>query len=234
MHRGVFWRASEEASGYRAVRCEGTSGEARGQRLPPTGRRRTASLRHVQGREVWRLRFDWQGKEQTLALGTYPAVGLADARSRRDVAKKRLAAGEDPREASPAETGPTLSEVIERWHAINKPRWAPHHATDVLNKIKVEILTAIGAKPMQAVTAPDLLTELRKVETRSVETAHRLRGYLDQWPEFDDRMAAVEAIGAGAPFSFLFATFRDAALFCQRMYLGEGPTVEERLESTAP
>jgi hypothetical protein len=68
------------------------------------------------GAKIWRLRFDWQGKEQTLTLGSYPEVGLADARQRREHARKRLAAGDDPRVAPvviPAT--PTLADIARRW-----------------------------------------------------------------------------------------------------------------------
>jgi len=32
-----------------------------------------------QGGKWWRVRYRWEGREQTLSLGTYPAVGLKRA-----------------------------------------------------------------------------------------------------------------------------------------------------------
>jgi hypothetical protein len=41
------------------------------------------------GGKLWRLRRFYLGKERTLSVGAFPAVGLADARERREPAKKR-------------------------------------------------------------------------------------------------------------------------------------------------
>src|SRR5690606_31730584 len=43
------------------------------------------------GSRLWRLAYGFAGKQKTLALGIYPAVGLADARRKRDAAKEQLA-----------------------------------------------------------------------------------------------------------------------------------------------
>src|SRR5262249_14677288 len=48
------------------------------------------------GGKLWRLAYRFAGKQKTLALGVYPAVSLAGARSGRDEAKKFLAKGVDP------------------------------------------------------------------------------------------------------------------------------------------
>src|SRR5690349_15483537 len=48
------------------------------------------------GSRWWRLKYRFDGKEKLLSLGIYPDVGLADAREKRDQARKQLAAGIDP------------------------------------------------------------------------------------------------------------------------------------------
>ncbi|TBM21945.1 tyrosine-type recombinase/integrase [Hafnia paralvei] len=55
-------------------------------------------LVHPNGSKYWRLRYRFGGKEKMLALGKYPEVSLADARARRDEARKLLAYGVDPSE----------------------------------------------------------------------------------------------------------------------------------------
>ena len=47
------------------------------------------------GGKLWRFKYRYQGKEQQLSLGTYPEVGLKDARQRRDEARQMLADGKD-------------------------------------------------------------------------------------------------------------------------------------------
>ena len=46
----------------------------------------------------WRLRYWIASRENRLSLGTYPDVSLADARGRRDEARKLIATGADPSE----------------------------------------------------------------------------------------------------------------------------------------
>ena len=53
-------------------------------RLSPAGGRR------------WRWKYRFRGKEKARALGKYPEITLADARVRRDAARRALANGIDP------------------------------------------------------------------------------------------------------------------------------------------
>ncbi|CAM7519859.1 TPA: DUF4102 domain-containing protein [Morganella morganii] len=53
-------------------------------------------LVHPNGSRYWRLRYRFQGKEKTSALGIYPELSLSDARDKRDSARKQIAEGIDP------------------------------------------------------------------------------------------------------------------------------------------
>lgn len=53
---------------------------------------------HPNGSKYCWLRYRLGGKEKMLALGKYPEVSLADARARRDEARKLLANDVDPSE----------------------------------------------------------------------------------------------------------------------------------------
>jgi len=48
------------------------------------------------GARYWRVKYRHGGKERLLALGVYPHVSLAEARSERDDAKRLLKQGLDP------------------------------------------------------------------------------------------------------------------------------------------
>ena len=48
------------------------------------------------GNKLWRFRYRFAGRENMLALGSFPAVSLATARSKRDEARRLLAEGKDP------------------------------------------------------------------------------------------------------------------------------------------
>ncbi|MDP5281408.1 Arm DNA-binding domain-containing protein [Sphingomonas sp. DG1-23] len=48
------------------------------------------------GPKLWRMNYRFLDKQKTLHLGGWPQVGIADARTRRDDARKEIAAGIDP------------------------------------------------------------------------------------------------------------------------------------------
>ncbi|HIQ17435.1 MAG TPA: DUF4102 domain-containing protein [Novosphingobium capsulatum] len=48
------------------------------------------------GSKLWRLTYSWLGRQKTLSLGQWPDLGLADARTKREEARRLLATGVDP------------------------------------------------------------------------------------------------------------------------------------------
>lgn len=52
------------------------------------------------GARYWRLKYRIAGKEKKLALGVYPDVSLAEARIKRDDARKIISEGGDPAKRS--------------------------------------------------------------------------------------------------------------------------------------
>ena len=53
-------------------------------------------LIHPSGAKYWHISYRFAGKQNTLSLGVYPDVSLADARERRDDVRKLLADGINP------------------------------------------------------------------------------------------------------------------------------------------
>jgi Protein of unknown function (DUF3438). len=49
------------------------------------------------GGKSWHFRYSWAGKQKRMSLGTYPEVGLRQARSLRDEARRLIAEGTNPR-----------------------------------------------------------------------------------------------------------------------------------------
>lgn len=135
------------------------------------------------GGKLWRLKYRFGGKEKLLALGAYPAVSLKDARERRDDARKDLAKGVDPSATRKAEKASNQGraansfEVIAReWFAKFAPTWADSHSSKIIQRLENDVFPWLGARPVAEVTAPELLTVLRRIEDRgALDTALRAK-----------------------------------------------------------
>ncbi|WP_016832092.1 tyrosine-type recombinase/integrase [Herbaspirillum lusitanum] len=133
------------------------------------------------GGKGWRLKYLFQGKEKLLSLGTYPEIGLQEARKRRDNNKELLASGIDPSDnrkalkLAGAERAANNFEAIAReWLSTHKDGWAKTHYEKIVGRFENDVFPYLGRKPIAAITAPDLLSVIRKIESRGVlETAHR-------------------------------------------------------------
>jgi integrase len=140
------------------------------------------------GAKYWRMNYRFNGKDKTLALGVYPDVSLAAARKKRDEAREKLAAGIDPGEAKKAEKRTqrlnaenSFEAIAREWHAKYTPSWSDGHADRILRRLEADAFPWIGGKPVAALSPPDVLDVLRRVEKRgALETAHRLHANIGQ------------------------------------------------------
>jgi integrase len=140
------------------------------------------------GQRYWRLAYRWGGKQQTMALGVFPDVSLADARDKRDSVRKILADGKNPVSvAREEELAAKLAEqitfqvVAEEWYSkceregraeitLQKQRWLLDFAYPKL-----------GSRPINRITAHEVYEVLRGIEAKGhFETARRLRGTCGQ------------------------------------------------------
>lgn len=136
------------------------------------------------GGKLWRWKFRFGGKEKRLSFGTYPETGLRDARTRRDDARKQLAAGIDPLAARKAEKASRGAEsagsfeaVAREWHAaVHVHKVSVGHGARTLIRLEQDVFPWIGATPIADIKAQLLLHTLRRIESRgAIETAHRAK-----------------------------------------------------------
>lgn len=140
-------------------------------------------LIHPNGSKYWRFRFRFGGKQHLMAFGVYPEISLADARQKREEARKLVAAGIDPREHKRAEKEEqakavfTFEVVAREWHANNKA-WSKDHASRVLKRLEDNLFTVIGARKITDLGTRDLLAPIKVVESSGrLEVASRLQQY---------------------------------------------------------
>jgi integrase len=134
------------------------------------------------GGKWWRLKYRYHDKEKRLSLGVYPDTGLADARDRRDAARKLLAAGVDPSEHRKAEEAAGIEraansfEVVAReWHAKQSKTWVDDHASRIMLRLANDVFPWIGSRPIGEIGAKELLTTVNRIVSRgAIESAHRV------------------------------------------------------------
>lgn len=135
------------------------------------------------GSKRWRLSYRFAGKQKLLSLGIYPTTSLKEAREAREAAKKLLAQGVDPsahrkqaKELLYLHAENSFEVVAQEWLTKMTPSWSDSNSTRVKRSLETDVFPWLGHRPISEITAPELLSVLRRVEERgAVETAHRIK-----------------------------------------------------------
>jgi hypothetical protein len=83
------------------------------------------------GAKWWRLRYEFQGKENMLSLGVYPDVSLSMARDRRDATGRLIADGMDPSKERQAE-----KEALKLAKSATFEKVARHYLAALARKVR--------------------------------------------------------------------------------------------------
>ena len=123
------------------------------------------------GGKLWRLKCRYQGREQLLSFGAYPTVSLAEAREKRDAARKQLAAGQNPalekkRAAVAAKIaqGNTFAVIAEEVIAKGEREGLAVTTAGKLRWYASLLGDAFRARPIAEIQAFELLEPLRRIE----------------------------------------------------------------------
>jgi integrase len=140
------------------------------------------------GSKLWNLAYRFAGKQRKLAIGSYPGIGLKEARAKREEAKKLLTSGFDPSQQKRLVKLTSASQKADTFEAISrevleKKRREGKSETTVSKAVWLFDLAtpALGPRPIAEITAPEVLAVLRQVESAGrLETARRLRAIIGQ------------------------------------------------------
>lgn len=126
-----------------------------------------------QGSKLWRMAYRWQGKQKTLAFGSYPLISLAQARDMRTEAKKKLANGIDPGQekkdiklARQVSQANSFESVARERHKHWSPSKNPRYADSVLVRLEADVFPEIGSMPIVDIRPLDLVAMGKKTEAR--------------------------------------------------------------------
>lgn len=134
------------------------------------------------GGRWWRFAYRFGGKRKLISLGVLKDVPLAVARERRDAVRRLLADGKDPgakRKSDKREIADRAANnfeaVAREWYQKQVHTWVPSHASDVLRRLEYNLFPEIGSTAIADLTAPVVLSALRKIEHRGAhDLAHRV------------------------------------------------------------
>lgn len=135
--------------------------------------------------KLWRFDYRFGSKRKTLSFGVYPTITLAEARQRREDAKRQIANGIDPSDAKKHQKlqivakaehdANTFEKVAREWHAHRRPEWSDNHAERLLVRLEQDVFPWIGSKPITDIKTPELVQLLQRIATRTIETAYRVK-----------------------------------------------------------
>lgn len=136
--------------------------------------------------KLWQLRYRYLGKEKLLSFGPYPLISIAEARGKRDEAKKLLQSGADPsvqkrlgKIAIATSARNTFGLVADEYLAdmvandaadatIKKTRW-----------LLEDLAAPLSRRAIKDITSAEVLDLLKRIEKSGRrETARRLRGVM--------------------------------------------------------
>ncbi|AUU09469.1 tyrosine-type recombinase/integrase [Serratia marcescens] len=135
------------------------------------------------GSKSWRFRYRYAGKPKMISLGVYPTITLADARARRDDARKLVAEGKNPSEvrkqqklALQIESENAFEKIAREWHQLKSTKWSSGYASDIIEAFQNDIFPYMGARPVGEIKPLELLNVLRKIENRgALEKMRKVR-----------------------------------------------------------
>jgi integrase len=125
------------------------------------------------GGKLWRWKYRFSGAERLMALGRYPEITLADARERRDEARKLLANGSDPMAERKAEkkailvaTEHTFEKIAERWLEHWKENKSARHVATTRNRLRGNVYPVLGDRPITEIEPMELVRLATSIEAR--------------------------------------------------------------------
>jgi hypothetical protein len=155
--------------------------------VPEPGRTGLAVRVTSTGIKTWTFRYRFNGEQQRMVFGAYPAMSLADAREALAKAKKHLDTGHDPgaivADIRHAErTAPTMAAVAQEYldrHASRTMR--PATVREDRRILDREIVPAWRHRRAKQITRRDLIVLLDAIEDRGARVLrNRVAGVLSR------------------------------------------------------
>jgi integrase len=145
------------------------------------------------GSKLWQMSYRFGSRQRKLSFGAYPAVGLADAREKRDQAKALMARGIDPGEARKDEkreraAARTFAVWTDAWLAKQDAEGCKVRTLASKRRFVGYLKKAFGPAMIPDITRDRVVQFLQKFEQdEKLETRDRVRATGDSICVFADR-----------------------------------------------
>ena len=135
----------------------------------------------VSGRKTWLHRYTLNGNSTLRTLGHYPEMSLQEARFKIIEDKKLLYSGIKPPTKRGLHKKSTFKQVFKEWYEFKFENWSVEYAKDIDERVRNYLLPDIGHRAIDEITASELVTVLKKMETKGVlETLRRVKSIASQ------------------------------------------------------
>lgn len=132
------------------------------------------------GARSWSFRWKRNGQLNELAIGPYPAVSLAAARSKAAGFRETLAMGGNPRAEREPSTEPTFGECADKFLEAKEGGWSNAKHRQQWRNTLATYCKPIWKRRVAEIELPDVLGVLQPIWTKRPETASRLRGRIEK------------------------------------------------------
>jgi len=138
------------------------------------------------GGKLWRFRYRFAGRENMLSFGAYPIVSLAEARAKRDEAKKLISDGIDPavqrkldRIAAATAAHNTFGDVAREYLEHQRDSGAAQSTLSKNRWLLEDLAAPLARRAIADIRPAEIFHVLKRVEKSGRrETARRLRGII--------------------------------------------------------
>tara|TARA_Y100001949_G_scaffold60508_1_gene51243 strand:+ start:48 stop:740 length:693 start_codon:yes stop_codon:yes gene_type:complete len=137
-------------------------------------------LVHSNGSKYWRFDFRFDGKQKSSSLGVWPEVTLAQARLKRNEAKRKISEGVNPIEEKKEKIAIRLEQVQEQgreeqrkaaesekvsqeWDKRQSLQWTGKRTKDAVNSLKSHVFLDLGEKHISDISKQDVTAILKNI-----------------------------------------------------------------------
>ena len=150
---------------------------------------------HPNGSKYWRMNYQFQKKEKTLALGVWPQTSLVEARHKRDEAKMLLKSGKDPnlekkklKSNAVLDQGNTFGSISEEWFERMQHEWSEDYFHDSKRAFELHVLPYLKDIPISEIEHAEIKSVLSRMEEqRKFVAAKKVLQKLDRIFRFANR-----------------------------------------------